>query len=162
MNNWFGLLLMFVLAGCTSSLTLQYHSEGPTAQARKTTNEQVFEKFEDLDEPSAQDILVSEDTLPVGLKMVEGKLISQKGYHHKVLGHFELTASRIANAGQFFLLPSAEKIKSGAKRVALAAGGDFIYIINMRVFGTNKVGGLTAWAVKLDPKIKAKFRAQSK
>ena len=159
----FRLLILFVAIGltsCSSTLVLKFNSKAGSAVGNDAIDEKIQERFEDLDDSQLSSVLLSEDSLPAGLSLVEGKLINQKGYQHKVLGHFELMTNNIANKGLFYLLPSPAYIKQEAKRVVVAAGGDFALITDVKIFARDKAGGLTAWAAKLDPKVKQKLKAK--
>ncbi len=145
--------LGLMLASC-SSMKVSFETSEITGD-NSVRNQQVNDQYAKMSGQSTvlSKILSSDNSLPEGFKK-SGDLISvEKGYNHKILGKVYLKEryGDIPWAGF-----SEQDALIEAKRMAAAAGGDFVFAA-FKAYVNSSIRDCSYWIIKLDPKVKKKL-----
>ena len=141
--------LGLMLASCSM---IKYSFEtSEITEDNSVRNQQVNDRYAEMLEQDILPgkILFSNKSLPEGFRK-NGDLISvEKGYQHRLLG-----TGFITHKG--FGLNEQEAIIE-TKRMAAAAGGDFVFAPELTDLNGFKTSRFHWWIIKLDPKVKKKL-----
>ena len=140
-------VLNFMLASCATkstgfeTSTIDYNHD--------PVNNHVDQVYEELVDRNANPaVIVENKKLPAGIKEEVFTYKVQKGYAHKLVGTIDTGDFKQDND---YLL--------AVKRMAAAAGGDFVFFPKVGNEKNQQPYGERAWVFKLDPRVKKTFKS---